>query len=262
MPARRRAPDTAGAVRLLSSVLGDRARDPDGHHLGRITDLVADLGASDDPRGRPAVTGLVVRGPGRPDAERVLCGEVRWTGRRWVVAVQREGAAGMRPTELRLARDVLYAPAIVASPQQRGRVSEVLLEVLPGSVDVAGVDLSARGLARRLSGRATPAPGPVVPLSEVHLGSRRGHAAQLATGQAAVHRLQAEGLAELLTHASLSHAREIVAAVDHEVGRAAVGMLHPALRDRVTGRSGPPRRMLRFAGWRLHRPGSSRNGDR
>lgn len=262
MPARRPAPDTGGALRLLSSVLGADACDSEGHPLGSVTDLVVDIGGSDDPAGRAAVTGLVVRGPGRQDDERVLGGQVACKDDRWVVAVQREGAAALRPTELLLARDVLDAPAIVASRRRRARVSDVVLEPLPGSVVVAGLDLSGHGLARRLSGDGVPGDEPVVPLSDVHLASPRAHAAQLATDDAVVRRLPADALAEVLTHASLTHAREILAAVDREVGHAAVGLLHPALRDRVTGRAGPPRRMLRFSGWRTHRPRGTRGTDR
>ncbi|HWU22356.1 MAG TPA: hypothetical protein VN088_12570, partial [Nocardioides sp.] len=117
-------------------------------------------------------------------------------------------------------------------------------------------------IAGRLLRRPPTEPTQTVRLSEVHLGSLRGHAAQLATRDAPVRRLGPDALAEVLSRTSLSHAREIVESIDEEIGRRAVARLHPALRDRVSGRSGPPRRMLRSHGWRLHRPRGSTGGLR
>jgi len=96
----------------------------------------------------------------------------------------------------------------------------------------------------------------------VHLVSPRGHSAQLAAPGALVHDLSAADMAEVLTRTSVAHAREIAANTDHAVRDRAVRMLHPRVRDRVTGSGAPRRRMQRLDGWRLHRPddGARRSG--
>lgn len=247
-------PATAGdPVHLLSAALGGPVRGVDGRPLGTITDLVVDVSTDRSP-----VTGLVVERPGDDLDGRLLRGVVDAAAGTWVLTADQHAAEPLRPTEVLLARDVLDAPVVMTiAPHERRRVSDVVLEQVPSGTAVAGLDLSPRGVADRLLGRSPSDRAATVRMSEVHLGSLRGHAAQLATDDGPARRWEAGALAEVLTRTSLTHAREILAAADEEVGRRAVALVHPALRDRITGHSGPARRMLRSRGWRLHRPSDS-----
>jgi hypothetical protein len=135
-------------------------------------------------------------------------------------------------------------------------VSDVVVEIGTAGARVIGVDLTPSGIARRFTGRAPTAPPRALPLSQVHLVSAHGHAAQLAAPDPAVLELPADGMAEVLTRLPVAHAREILRAADGRVREDAVRLLHPRVRARVTGTAGPPRRMRRLSGWRLHRPGT------
>jgi len=168
----------------------------------------------------------------------------------------------LSPTELLVRQDILDSPVITTDPPRRARVGDVALELGTSGAVVLGLDLSVSGALRRLVGRAAVSVDRAeVPLSEVHLASPRGHVAQLTAPEAMVHGLSADEMAEVLTRASVAHAREIVAGAESAVREGAVRLLHPVVRDRVTGRGAPPRRMRRHAGWRLHRPGTRDHRD-
>lgn len=227
------------------------AYDGQGTLLGTVVDLVIDV----ERAGPAPVTDVVVRGPDGETALHAVAGSGPDDAGRWVVGESTDRSiADLSPTQVLLRRDVLDAPVVTVAPHRRGRVSDVLLEAGPQGLAVTGVDTSPRGVLRRLTGRPPVDRESTVPLSSVHLASHRGHAAQLASPDALVRRLPADALAELLTRISPSHARDVVRATDPEVGGRAVELLHPTVRARVTGTDGPPRRMRRTHGWRLHRP--------
>lgn len=242
---------------LVTSLLGMAVYDESGRRLGRVRDLVADLEPSLD---RPPVTGVVVAGSGgrrlvahvetlveRPDGDGL--------------ALSRDpeplSVSAARPTELLLRRDVLDSPVVLADPPRRTRVNDVVVEIGSAGTSVVGVDLSASGIVRRLTRRSSRDVGPPpVPLTQVHLGSPHGHAAQLAAPESTVLTLPADEMAEILTRIPVSHARDIIHAADQGVREEAVRLLHPYVRARVIGSEGPPRRTRRLGGWRLHRPGT------
>ena len=118
---------------------------------------------------------------------------------------------------------------------------------------------------------------------DLHLTSARGHDVHLATTTAAVHQLDAHGLAELLTRLDLTSATEIVKTVGPVRAAGAVARTHPAVGQRIMLAlepqeaakvidelpSGPDdhyrhvvssrtpltgRRFRRLRGWRLRRP--------
>lgn len=245
----------AGGQRAASSLLGTGVYDNDGHRLGPIRDLVTDLSVDVD---RVPVTKVLI---GRGPRSRVVP---------WAAHTVRRGAEGfavahvpkpvdevpLGPTEVLVRRDVLDSPVIVADPPRRARVSDVALDVDAAGAWVAGLDVSTAGALRRLlprqAGRAIVDP---VPLSRVHLASPQAHTAQLAVSTATVFRLDPAEMAEVLTRASVTHARDIMQLADQKVLDQALALLHPHVRARVTGAQPPPRRVSRLRGWRLHRPG-------
>jgi hypothetical protein len=152
------------------------------------------------------------------------------------------------------------------------RVSDVLLTLLPdGRLEVAAVDVSMGAVVRRLGmGKlGNRLRQEAVDWRDLHLTSDRGHAIQLATTAAAVHRLDARGLAELLTELDLERAHEVIRKVGPERAAEALTCTHPDVRVRllpalepreahVIARGVPfrRRRFLRLAGWRRNRPPS------
>jgi hypothetical protein len=143
-------------------------------------------------------------------------------------------------------------------------VGQVRLEAGPDGLRVAGVELGAASVLSRLRTRPVGAAGAPVPLASVHLLSPRAHAVQLSLPGAMVFGVDPTGMAEVVTRTSVAHAREILQAADRAVVEEALALLHPHVRERVTGAVAPRRRGRRLRGWRLHRPGPQhrpRGGD-
>lgn len=239
----------------LSGLLGAPVHDAAGRRVGEVRDLVVDLAGDLD---HPPVTHLVVGG-WRARAV------VPWSS---VAAVPVDdvvllledpapwdGALPSR-TQLLLRRDVLDSPVVTADPPARRRVGDVVLDVGPGVASVSGLDLSHRAALRRLV--VTPErswqPSPLVPLDRVHLGSRRGHAAQQSLRLPAARDLTPTGVAEVVTRLPVAHARDLLDSVDARARSDVVDRLHPEVRARVTVPTAPVRRTRRLAGWRLRRP--------
>ncbi|WP_067429686.1 hypothetical protein [Nocardioides jensenii] len=256
--------DVAPGLHLFSNWLGAGVFDESGHRLGWFRDLVTDLVAGAQ---HPPVTHVVI---GAPDGRRLVAPFASLSARPGTGTLTLSGTAAPAtesvpgPTSLLVRRDVLDAPVVLAVPPRRTRVSDVVIEVGPDGAHVVGVDLSTSGMLRRFGGRASSASAQqAVPLSEVHLISAHGHAAQLATPHPRVLTLPAQGMAEVLTRVPVAHARDIIHAADRDLREEAVGLLHPHVRARVTGSGGPPRRTRRLGGWRLHSPATHRrDGDR
>ena len=119
------------------------------------------------------------------------------------------------------------SPVITADPPRRTRVSDVLVDIGVAEARVVGVDLSPGESCAGSPVGPLPVETPTVPLSRVHLASHRGHAAQLATPQAMVRNLAADDMAEVLTRASVTHARQILSSADRAVREEAMRLLHP-----------------------------------
>lgn len=239
-------------MRTLTSLLGLPVEDAPGRGLGRLRDLVVDLGSDVD---RVPVTHALVGRRWR-GAVRVPWTSVDVLDDRLLVTcpTAAAGAEHAPDTELLLARDVLDSPVMVVDPPRRARIGDVLLEVGGGRAWLIGVDLTPAHALRRLLGRPhLPAPVPVR-LSSVHpLGARVRHA-WLASPAAPVRTLGPDEVAQLLTRAPVPHAREVARAVEPGVLAEALRLLHPHVRGRVTGETPPARRTARLGGWRAHLP--------
>jgi hypothetical protein len=276
-------------VLVLSREIGQNVRAADGRVVGKLRDLTARLGVE-----HPVVYRLAV------GSRRRLTYLVPWTA---VAAFERSevrlrdvgpldrfligrGEVPLERDELLLVRDVLDTQIIDVVGHRLSRVADVVITRLAGGqLEVVAVDVGAAAVCRRLGlrrlserlGRRS------VDWRDLHLTSARGHDVHLGTTTAAVHQLDARGLAELLTRLDLTSATEIVKAVGPVRAAGAVARTHPAVgkpimlalepreaarvidelptgaddRYRHVVSSRTPltrRRFRRLRGWWLHRP--------
>jgi hypothetical protein len=274
---------------VLTRETGQSVRAADGSVLGQLRDLTARLGVEHPEVHRLAVgsrqrvsyllpwsavesferSGVQLRDVGRLDS-----------------FIVESRALPLEDDELLLGRDVLDTQIVDVVGHRLARVSEVLLTRLPdGRLEVAAVDVGMGAVCRRfglrlLSERFSEQ---AVDWRDLHLTSDRGHAIQLATTVAAVHRLDAHALAELLTRLDLGSATEVIRRVGPQRAAAAMERTHPEVggrlmlalepdeaarlinelpsetahrfRHQLSSRSPlTGRRFLRLRGWRLHRP--------
>jgi len=131
----------------LSLVVPGELRDASGERLGRVDDLIVRLGADD----YPPVSGVVGRVAGRQvfisaeQVEEIAHGRVTLGGDRLDLQhFQR------RPDEVLLKKDVLDRQLINIDGARLVRANEIELARIEGWYRVVGVDVSLRGLVRRL----------------------------------------------------------------------------------------------------------------
>lgn len=282
-------PLARGAVIIrLSDEIGRRVLTRDGCRVGRVADLSLRLGPA-----HPRVTRLVVRRR-RGSALLVPWDRVDRVDRTHLEL--RDGsdvaAAAVDPRrlpldtdELLLARDVLDTQVVDLHGRHLSRVADVLLEPDGDSLTVVAVDVGMAGLLRRLGLGPLVAGAGVraVDWHDLHLTSPRGHGVQLGVDASAFHRLDSQGLAELLARLSTSRATDVVRAVEPARAAAAIHRSHPHTGRRIVsalssdersdliagaaedhartiarfGEQTSPlheRRFLRTRGWRLRRP--------
>lgn len=228
----------AGSVLLLSRVTGQKVTTPDGRLVGRLADLTVRL---DDPEPL-LVEHLVVKRPGG-----LLV--VPWHAvanlhaGRVVLATQDVDhfavgslSESLSPDEILLARDVLDTQIVDVVGQRMARVADIVLARTAGSgLELLGVEVGFGAVLRRLGlGAWVPrTAGDMVAWSDLHLTSERGHAVQLSTPRAAVHRLDARGLAALMSRVDTDSAAEILVAREPVVAAEAIRVAHPSVAERL-----------------------------
>ncbi len=188
------------------------------------------------------------------------------------------------PTELRLGTDVIDAQIVDLSGHHLVRVSDVLLTPVGNRLSVVGVEVDFGAVLRRLGFRrlARRVPEQIVPWSDLHLTSRRGHEVQLESGSAHLVRRSASDFAHLLARLSTGHATDLLEqtpvpgaaeALDlssDEVGRRLLASVPEAtaqdlldtlptaradeLRSVLADTALPRRRFHRTHGWKRHAP--------
>ena len=163
--------------------------------------------------------------------------------------------------EILLGRDVLDTQIVDIVGHRVNRVGDVILESRDGHLVPVGVEVGPASLVRRLGLRrsADHLAEHVVAWTDLHLTSARGHTVQLATSAAALHRLDAGELAELIARLPPTHAVDVLSAVPPERAREALHLSHPHLRrrlHRLLGSTEPAApRWQRLRGWdRRHGP--------
>ncbi len=227
---------------LLSRVTGQQVLTPDGHPVGRLADLTVRL---DGNGGGRLIARLVVRLPGGRSVLLPWDRVQDFQPGRVIAAAQPESidslAEALAPDEIRLKRDVLDTQIVDVVGQRLARVADVLISRVHGGwLELVGVEVGFAGVLRRLGLRRIRSGEDIVAWSDLHLTSERGHAVQLSTPRAAVHRLDARGLAALVSRVDTHAATEILAVNDPAVAAAAVSVVHPEVGERVLrAMSGP-----------------------
>lgn len=259
----------------LTSLVGRRVLSASGHRVGWVRDLVADLGSAPVP-----VTGVVVGDfHGRwtipwaavgPDVSDVLrCADAAAVPPPTPATPPTPTTPPERPEpdldthQLMLVRDVLDSRVYGVTSRRSARVGDVwLTHRADGRLEVAGLEVGTGVVLGRLGLRPRhdfEESATLLPLSDVHLTSARGHQVQLATPTSPVHRLDPHELAHLLTHLPVTSAADVVRHLPAERADAAARHLHPHVLSRLahalSGRASlHHRRVRRTAGWRLNRP--------
>lgn len=145
------------------------------------------------------------------------------------------GVPAVASGDLRLARDVLDAQIVDVAGRRVRRVSDVELARFEHGLRAVAVDVGWVGIARRLGlgGLAHRPHRDLVDWSDLHMVSPRGHALQLRTTSAALHRLSPAELSELVARLPPQRAAEALHAVGHERAAAAMSIVRPRLGGRL-----------------------------
>lgn len=231
---------------LLSRITGHRVWAPDGRTVGRLVDLTVRLDGRDTEQ---LVARLAVK---RADGSTCLIpwrsvanlhvGRVQLATDDLGTCVVESLTSALDPDEILLVRDVLDTQVIDVVGQRLARVADVLLARRPdAALEPVGVEVGFAGVLRRLGLRRAALGEDVVAWSDLHLTSERGHAVQLSTPRAAVHRLDARGLAAVISRVDTDAATEILAVENPMLAAAAVRTAHPSVGERLLRAMNPSR---------------------
>ena len=217
---------------LLSDLLGSVVLSVDGNVVGHLVDVTVELGAD-----RPAIRRLAV-GRRRRTVAYVDRSAVSSLEQDSVLLSVRElptGLPALGDHEVLLARDVLDTQVIDVAGRRLARVSEVVLTRSGTDVLVSAVEVGPAGVLRRLGLRrlAERATSRTIGWEDLHLTSSRGHALQLTSSSAGVHRLGQSELASVLALLPTTQAGEILAAVSPEAAAGALSGSHPRVSARL-----------------------------
>lgn len=203
----------APLVLHLSLVVGGELRDAADEKLGRVDDLIVRLGRDE----YPPVTGAVASVAGRQvfvPAEQlaeIAAGRVVLRGDRLDLQHFRR-----RSDEVLLKKDVLDRQLINVDGARLVRANEIELARLEGWYRVVGVDVSLRGLARRLVPRALAAhvdAGAFLDWASVEPFTGHVPTVRLRVPHPKLARLHPAQVADLVEAASHREGEEIMAAV-------------------------------------------------
>lgn len=211
----------------LTVETGQPVRTADGSPIGRVLDLSVRLGAP-----RPVVHRIAIGHHSRIEAivpwARVSAFEhtaVTISGGEPSTTTGEPAVPELEPDELLLVRDVLDTQIVDVAGRRVQRVGDVLLTRLDdGALEAAAVEVGTAPVLRRIGLQrwAEALDEQAVDWRDLHLTSARGHAIQLQVPAAALHRLDAAGLAHLLALLPTAHAAEVVARVDPDRGAGAI----------------------------------------
>jgi CBS domain-containing protein len=203
-----------------------------------VADLAARLGGR-----RPRVTRLLV-GTGRRRTAAVAWEDVADFERSGVTlrdtSAELDLDAELGDDELRLMRDVVDTQIVDVTGRRFVRVADVELERSDGELLVAGVDVGAAALIRRLGLRrlARRLRGRSVPWADLYAASPAAHAIQLRVDRARVARLGPAGLAQVVGVLPPTRGAELLGSVESELAAKAVSGTRPDVGGQVVAELG------------------------
>ena len=221
------APSDAAAPALrLTELIGSPVRGADGARAGRVSDVLASLRST-----HPLVEALLVRVPGGATV-RVPIGLVgRLEPGAIVLRGPLPGDGEPRPDELALGRDVLDVQIVDLDRRRVARVGEVKLGAGDDGLRVVAVDVGWRAILRRLglARLAARADRDAIDWAALHVAAGRAHALQLAHPAAAVQRLDAAELAELVARIPRASGAALLRELPADRAAQALARVHPDL---------------------------------
>lgn len=215
----------AGRVIRLTELAGSPVHETGGNPAGKVLDLLARVGGP-----YPEVSGVIV-GSRRSGSARYDAGafEEFSPGR----CLLRAGAVPSPAPgdELHLRRDVLDVRLVDVDNRRIARAGEVDLARSGPELRVVAIEVGWRAIVRRLGLRrlARGIERDSVDWAAVHLASGRGRLLQLGAPGAAVHRLDPDELAELLSVLPVTAGSELLTSVASARSAAALAAVHPDL---------------------------------
>jgi CBS domain-containing protein len=201
------------SVLHLSQIVGGDLRDARGERLGRVDDLIVRLEGEE----YPPVSGAVATVAGRQvfvpaqTIESITPGRIGLRGDMLDVQHFRR-----RPGEVLLKKDVLDRQMINVDGARLVRANEIELTRLEGWYRAVGVDVSVRGLLRRVVPRALAgriAPGDFLDWASIEPFTGHVPTVRLRVPHPKLARLHPAQLADLVEAASHREGEEIIAAV-------------------------------------------------
>ncbi|MGA5535500.1 magnesium transporter [Mycolicibacterium nivoides] len=222
---------------LLTETVGRDVIDDGGRVLGRLGDLTVRLDADDLVVDRILVHAGRGRGLLLPwtSGTSIQQRAIRLASSVSAMAHASDDSA-LEADEIQLVRDVLDTQVIDITGQRLARVADVVLaRRRDGRVQPVGVEVGFGAVLRRLGlGQLVSRLAPdTVAWADVHFTSDRGHAVQLATPRAAMHLLDARGLANLVARLDTESATEILTAKGPVVAADVIRVSHPVTGERM-----------------------------
>jgi sporulation protein YlmC with PRC-barrel domain len=211
---------------LLTELIGREVVTADGREVGRVTDVGVELSEA-----KPLLSRLVVRPP------RGAAGELAWDGIDELgppVRLKQGLEPGVpvldREDELLLVAHVLDRQIFDSRGMRLRRVGDLELEAADGGLRLVAAEVGIAALLRRLGvARLTRAPAPkVVDWAEIHIASGPGHAIQLGSGSAGIHRLSPEQVVALAARLPAHRADDVLGAARASRGDTAWPVVSPA----------------------------------
>jgi CBS domain-containing protein len=203
-----------------------------GEEVGRLVDVVARVGGTDD---YPAVTGIVVRVGRRRaflDATAIDHADRRSVTLRTARMDLRE--FHRRPGEVLLARDILDHQLVDTDQVQVIRAADLYLAQVGDQVRLVGVDVSLQTLLRRLGPkryRWHPTPDRVIDWAAIESFGEDSPedpaAVKLRTPSSALRRLRPAELADVLEGLGRPGRKELLASLDHDLAADALEEMEP-----------------------------------
>jgi CBS domain-containing protein len=222
----------------LTDYLGQDVFDAADVRIGVVADLVARLGGP-----APRVTRILVRA-GRHGRFALPWEDVAGFERSGVVLREVAGELdrGAQPAEdeVLLLRDLVDTQIVDVAGRRLVRAGDVDLERQDGQLVVAGVDVGAGPLLRRLGLRrlARRFASRSLPWSDLYAASPAAHTVQLRVDRQRLVGLGPAGLAQVIGRLPPGHGADVLRSVDSELAADAVSGTHPEVGGRVVGELG------------------------